>query len=75
MLTLRLPAEIERRLDALAKATGRAKEFYAEAAIVEHLGDLEDWCRAEKILEDIRSGREETVPFEEIKREFGLLED
>ena len=75
MLTLRLPAEMESRLEALAKTTGRAKSFYAKEAIIEYLDDLEDWYRAAKVLEDIRSGREETVPFEDIKREYGLLDD
>ena len=42
MLAIRLPEEIEKRLDALAKATGRTKTFYAREAILEHLEDLED---------------------------------
>ena len=42
MLALRLPADIEKRLDTLAKSTGRTKSFYARQAIVEHLEDLED---------------------------------
>ena len=29
MLAIRLPAEVESRLEALAKATGRTKTFYA----------------------------------------------
>ena len=33
MLALRLSADIEARLDALAKATGRTKSFYAREAI------------------------------------------
>jgi RHH-type rel operon transcriptional repressor/antitoxin RelB len=43
MLTLRLPAEIEKRLAALAEKTGRTKSFYARQAIVRHLDDLEDY--------------------------------
>jgi RHH-type rel operon transcriptional repressor/antitoxin RelB len=42
MLALRLPNEIEIRLDALAKATGRTKTYYAREAILTHLEDLED---------------------------------
>ena len=42
MLALRLPPEIEARLDALAKKTGRTKSYYAREAILEHLEDLED---------------------------------
>ena len=56
MLALRLPAEVEERLTALAKATGRTKSFYAREAILEHLDDLEDLYLAERRLTDIRAG-------------------
>jgi RHH-type rel operon transcriptional repressor/antitoxin RelB len=42
MLALRLPPEIERRLDALAKRTGRSKSYYAREAILRHIEDIED---------------------------------
>jgi RHH-type rel operon transcriptional repressor/antitoxin RelB len=42
MLALRLPAEIENRLEALARKTGRTKSYYAREAILRHLEDIED---------------------------------
>jgi RHH-type rel operon transcriptional repressor/antitoxin RelB len=39
MLALRLPPEIEQRLDALAKKTGRSKSYYAREAILRHIED------------------------------------
>jgi RHH-type rel operon transcriptional repressor/antitoxin RelB len=42
MLALRLPPEIEQRLDALAKKTGRTKSYYAREAILRQLEDIED---------------------------------
>jgi RHH-type rel operon transcriptional repressor/antitoxin RelB len=42
MLALRLPPEIEQRLDALAKRTGRSKSYYAREAILRHIEDIED---------------------------------
>src|SRR5690606_41389702 len=42
MLAIRLPAEIEQRLETLARRTGRSKSYYVRAAIMEHLQDLED---------------------------------
>ena len=48
MLAIRLPEEIERRLDALAKATGRTKSYYARMAIVEHIDALE--ARATRVV-------------------------
>ncbi|RDJ93257.1 TraY domain-containing protein, partial [Lacticaseibacillus rhamnosus] len=37
MLAIRLPETIEKRLEKLAKKTGRTKTFYAREAIVIHL--------------------------------------
>lgn len=42
MLTLRLPPEIERRLDALAKKSGRSKSWIAREAILRQIEELED---------------------------------
>jgi RHH-type rel operon transcriptional repressor/antitoxin RelB len=68
MLAIRLPATIEKRLDRLAKRTGRTKTYYAREAILQHLADLEDIYLAEKSLADIRSGRTKTIPLEEVVR-------
>jgi RHH-type transcriptional regulator, rel operon repressor / antitoxin RelB len=72
MLTVRLPADLEKRLKQLAKATGRTSTYYVREAIVEHLDDLEDAYLAEKRLADLRAGRAHTVPLEELMREHGL---
>lgn len=72
MLALRLPTEIETRLDTLAKETGRTKTFYATQAILEYLEDLEDTYHAEKVLEEIRSGKQRTYPAAEVYKELGL---
>ena len=50
MIAVRLPKEIESRLDNLAKLTGRTKTFYVREAILDHLEDLEDIYIAEKRL-------------------------
>jgi RHH-type rel operon transcriptional repressor/antitoxin RelB len=42
MLALRLPPDIEKRLDTLAKKTGRTKSFYAREAILRQIEDIED---------------------------------
>jgi RHH-type rel operon transcriptional repressor/antitoxin RelB len=74
MLAIRLPAEIEARLEALAKATGRTKTFYAREAILEHLDDLEDLYLAEQRLIDIRAGRSRAHTLEEVERDLGLAD-
>lgn len=52
MLALRLPEDIEKRLDDLARKTGRTKSFYAREAILEHLDDLEDLYLAEQRMKE-----------------------
>jgi RHH-type rel operon transcriptional repressor/antitoxin RelB len=74
MLAIRLPAEIEKRLDALAKQTGRTKSYYAREAILEHLDDLEDIYIAEKRLADIHAGRVQTIPLEEAMKRYGMVD-
>ena len=42
MLAVRLPIEVEKRLDILAKKTGRTKTYYVREAVIDHLENLED---------------------------------
>ena len=65
---------IEYHLEALAKATGRTKTFYAREAILEYLDDLEDLYLAEQRLIDIRAGRSRTHTLEEVERDLGLAD-
>ena len=48
MLTVRLPADLERRLDALVKRAGRSKSSFVREAICEHIEDLELTSLAEE---------------------------
>ena len=68
MLAIRLDPEIEKRLELLAKKTGRTKTFYAREAILEHLEDLEDIYMAKKVLAE--GGRHYSS--KEIESELGL---
>ncbi|MGH9779933.1 MAG: type II toxin-antitoxin system RelB family antitoxin, partial [Candidatus Acidiferrales bacterium] len=56
MLAIRLPPSIEKRLEKLARRTGRTKTFYVREAILDHLEELEDRFLAEGVLERIRRG-------------------
>ena len=68
MLAIRLDPEIEKRLDHLARKTGRTKTFYAREAILEHLEDLEDIYLATQRLK--RPAR--TYSAREVKSELGI---
>ena len=67
MLALRLPEEIERRLAALAKRTGRSKSFYAREAILEHLDDLEAEYLSDQVLKRVQDGQEQTYTLDELE--------
>jgi RHH-type rel operon transcriptional repressor/antitoxin RelB len=72
MLAIRLPVDIDARLEVLAKATGRTKTFYAREAIVSHIEDLEDLYLAEQRLLAHRAGESEGVALEDLMKRYGL---
>ena len=72
MLSLRLPAEVEDRLERLAKKTGRTKTYYVREAIELHLEDLEDLYLAEKAYSNYLAGKTTARPIEDVAREYGL---
>lgn len=62
--SLRLPEEINARLNTLAQRTGRSKTFYILEAIKEHLDDLEDFYEAQQVpgcIPDNQKGSEDIV--------------
>jgi len=72
MLAIRLPENIEKRLERLAKRTGQTKTFYAREALLAHIEELEDVYLAEAALEDIRAGRSKTIPLKSAMKKHGL---
>ena len=67
-----MPQSIEKRLEKLAKRTGRTKTYYVREAILQHLDDLEDMYLAERVLDRIRDGEENTVPLEDVMKRHGV---
>jgi RHH-type transcriptional regulator, rel operon repressor / antitoxin RelB len=67
MLALRLPKDIEDRLEALARRTGRTKSYYARKAIIEFIDDLEDVLDAEDVL---AASSAEYVTLDQVKAEL-----
>ena len=70
MIAVRLPPEVEKRLERLARKTGRSKTFYVRQAILQHLEDLEDYYLAVQRLEKNLPG----IPLEEVERRLGLAD-
>src|ERR1700675_2007458 len=71
MLAIRLPQSIEKRLENLARRTGRTKTYYVREAILEHLEDIEDLYLAERALERVRNDEEKTIPLKEVMKRRG----
>lgn len=74
MLTIRLPEEMETRLNVLANATNRPKSFYVREALKRSLEDIEDVYLAEAALERFRASGEKAIPLEEVERRLGLAD-
>ena len=72
--SVRLAPDIEQRLDRLAANTGRTKAYYLREIIERGIDDMEDVYLAQKVLEDVRAGRETTSSLEDVKKRLGLAD-
>ena len=68
MIAIRLPADIDERLTALARRTNRTKTYYVREAILQFIEDMEDAYIAVERLE--KPGRR--LSMEEAEKELGV---
>jgi RHH-type rel operon transcriptional repressor/antitoxin RelB len=68
LLTVRLPAALEKRLERLARRTGRTKSFYVKRALVQFLDVEQDYVIALARLEQDRP----SIPLREVRRRLQL---
>ncbi len=73
-VSLRLPEELSKRLDKMARKTGRTKTYYIRQAIEEKIADFEDWYLAEHRMKEHLAGRSKSYTQAEMEREFGLAD-
>ena len=52
MISVRLSPDVEKRLEELARRTGRTKSYYVREALLEHLNEMEDRYIAIERLEN-----------------------
>ena len=71
-LSIELEPDVERRLELLARRTGRSKAFHAQELISQGLEDIEDYYVAQKVLEGVRDGSVKVHSSEEARRMLGL---
>ena len=70
--SIRLSADVEKRLDFLAARTGRSKAFYLRTLIEDGLEEMEDHYLASETLERVRRGEERTFSSVAVRKELGL---
>ena len=58
--SVRLEAPLEKRLDELARRTGRTKAYYLRELVQRGMDDLEDYYLAAATVERVRKGEERT---------------
>jgi RHH-type rel operon transcriptional repressor/antitoxin RelB len=67
-ITIRVPDELETRLDNLVRKTGRTKTFYVRTALEQFIEDREDYLLAVDVMER----DEPTISLDELERNLGL---
>jgi RHH-type transcriptional regulator, rel operon repressor / antitoxin RelB len=70
--SVRLDEALERRLDELARRTGRTKAYYLRELVQRGLDDLEDYYLAAETMERVRKGEEKVHSSDEVRRDLGL---
>ncbi len=72
MLSIRLPDDIETRLETLATQTGRTKSYYVKEALMSYLDDLEDFYLAEQRMQ--RFDDSQAIPLAELVEKYGVAD-
>lgn len=71
-LSVRLTADEEARLNALAARTGRSKTFYVRQAIAAHLAELEELYWADEAVREWEASGKSSRPAKELWDELDV---
>ena len=72
LINFRADEELDKRLERLAKLTGRSKTFYIREAVITHIDDLEDIYLADQVMDRLEADTESLHALEEVEKELGL---
>lgn len=71
-LTVRLPAELEKKLTKIAHRTHRSKSSFVCQALQTYLEDQEDYYDALERKKRFQKGQDKPISLSEIKKSLGL---
>lgn len=70
--SVRLSARLNSALNEHAKQLKTSKDALVRRAIANMLEEIEDITEAQRILSDVKSGKEKTITLKQLKAELGL---
>ncbi|AEB07960.1 type II toxin-antitoxin system RelB family antitoxin [Desulfobacca acetoxidans] len=71
-VSVRLPDDLNNRLDFLARQTGRTKTYYILEALYAQIDELESYYLAADVLERLRKKKETAHAADEVRKDLGL---
>jgi RHH-type rel operon transcriptional repressor/antitoxin RelB len=74
LINFRADEELDKRLERLAKLTGRSKTFYIREAVITHIDDLEDIYLTDQVMDRLEADTESLHALEEVEKELGLAD-
>lgn len=70
--TFRLSPDLKARVDNLARKTNRSSSYFYNQLVTDHIDELEDIYDCLAIIENVKKGKEKTVPLEKVMADYGL---
>ena len=70
--TFRLSPDLKARVDNLARKTNRSSSYFYNQLVADHIDELEDIYDCLAIIENVKKGKEKTVPLEKVMADYGL---
>ncbi len=75
-ISAQIPAYLDKKLTALAKAEKRSKSFFIQEALIKYLSekqeDIEDYIEAEIRYKEFLETGQEVVPFDKLAKQAGI---
>lgn len=74
MNSIILPPDLERRVDELARRSGKPTDELVRLALVQGIEDIEDAIASEAVLDRIARGEEATESLSDVEARLGLAD-